>query len=82
MIHRNDITAKIYERLSGQINDATLAAWAFDHFYAIEQAEEEVEANAQELVADALDELMFADEKPFALDDADLRRLIARLQQP
>jgi hypothetical protein len=80
MVHRNDVMVKINERLRGQIGDAALATWAFDLFYAIEQGEEEVEAGDNDLIAEALDELMFADEKPFALDDADLRRLIARLE--
>jgi hypothetical protein len=80
MIYRNDVITKINERLRGQIGDAALAAWAFDVFYAIDQGEDEVDADGGDAIADALDELMFADEKPFALDDADLRRLIARLE--
>jgi hypothetical protein len=82
MVQRNDLIAKVNERLSGTLSDAALAAWAFDIFYAIEQEEEEVVAEDSEIVADILDELMFADEESFALDDADLRRLIARLEQP
>ncbi|MEI8307449.1 MAG: hypothetical protein WCF99_10325 [Chloroflexales bacterium] len=80
MVHRNDVVAKINERICGQISDAAIATWAFDLFYSIEQGEEEVDAEGSDAIADVLDELMFADEKPFALDDADLRRLIARLE--
>ncbi|NNJ10948.1 hypothetical protein EKD04_011455 [Chloroflexales bacterium ZM16-3] len=80
MIHRNDIIARINERLRGQLSDAALAAWAFDLFYDIEQGEEEVDAIHRDVIASALDELMFADEEPFTLGDADLHRLIARLE--
>ncbi|MBX0328545.1 hypothetical protein K2Z83_12740 [Oscillochloris sp. ZM17-4] len=79
MVHRNDIIVRINERLRGQISDAALAAWAFDLFYAIEQGDEEVAEADSDVVSDALDELMFADEEPFALGDADLHRLLARL---
>jgi hypothetical protein len=80
MMHRNEIIARIHERLCGQLSDAALAKWAFDRFYAIEQGEETVDVSDGDLIAAVLDELMFADEKSFALDDADLRRLIARLE--
>jgi hypothetical protein len=80
MVYRNDIIAKINERLRGQIGDAALAKWAFDIFYAIDQGEEHVDDDGSDAIADALDQLMFADEEPFALDDADLRRLIASLE--
>jgi hypothetical protein len=82
MVYRNDIIVKINARLQGQLSDAALAAWALDVFYAIDQGEDAVNADASDAIADALDELMFADEAPFALDDADLRRLIASLEQP
>ena len=80
MISRNDVIIKINERLRSQISDAAIAAWAFDLFYSIEQGEEEVDTESCDGITDALDELMFADEKPFALDDADLYRLITRLE--
>ncbi len=80
MVQRNDIITKINQRLRGQLSDAAMATWAFDLFYAIEQGEDEAAAADSDLIAEALDELMFADEEPFALDDADLRRLIARLE--
>lgn len=79
IITRNDIITRIEDRLAGRMSAATLAAWAFDRFYAIEQGDEEPEAEAAEPVADVLDELMFADDESFALDDADLRRLIVLL---
>lgn len=82
MVYRDDIIAKINARFSGQISPAALATWAFDIFYAIDQGEEVVDAEGSDAIADVLDELMFADEAPFALGDADLRRMIARLEQP
>lgn len=82
MLNRNDLIVRITERLDGRLSDRALAAWAFDCFYAIEQGEEEAEAGANDLIAEVLDELMFADDESFALDDADLKRLIARLEQP
>jgi hypothetical protein len=81
ILARSAVIAKLEDRLAGRIDDAGLAAWAFDAYYAIEQAELEVEAADAEPIAEALDDLMFADEPSFALDEADLRRLIARLQE-
>nr|WP_238530481.1 hypothetical protein [Oscillochloris trichoides] len=71
---------KIEAYLYGQLSVSALANWALDRFYAIEQGVENLNADASETIADVLDALMFADEQPFALDDADLRRLIARLE--
>lgn len=79
IITRNDIITRIEDRLAGRMSAEALAAWAFDRFYAIEQGDEEAEADAAERTADILDELMFADDESFALDDAGLRRLIVLL---
>ncbi len=80
MFDHQDIIANITAHLNGQLSATQLANWAFDRFYAIEQGVECVSEDTSEIVADALDALMFADEPPFALDDADLRRIIARLE--
>lgn len=77
---RSEIITKIDEQIAGRLSAAALANWAFDMFYAIEQGE--VTEADSDLVVDVLDELMFADEALFALGEADLRRLIARLEQP
>lgn len=82
MVHRNDIIAKLNARLRGQLSHAALAAWAFDLFYAIDQGEEQIATEDSDVIADILDELIFTDEAPFALDEADLHRLIARIEQP
>lgn len=72
----------IEDHLAGRATHEQLTGWAFDRFYAIEQGEDEVEEADAEPIGAALDDLMFADDESFALDEADLRRLIARLQQP
>jgi hypothetical protein len=79
ILTRNEIITRLEDRLAGRISAEALAAWAFDRFYAVEQGNEEPELDAAEPIADALDELMFADDESFALGDADLRRLIALL---
>ncbi|NJN16040.1 MAG: hypothetical protein HC822_07025 [Oscillochloris sp.] len=71
----------IEQRLSGQISAQALASWAFDRFYAIEEGVEVIAPEDEDVLGAVLDDLMFADEESFALDDTDLRRFIARLQQ-
>jgi hypothetical protein len=82
IVQRSDVTAKLEDHLSGQISAGALAAWAFDLFYEIDQGQRSVAAEDVDAVATVLDELMFADDESFALDEADLRRLLERLQQP
>lgn len=73
------IVARIEARFSGQLSDAALAAWAFDRFYAEELGSETYEAGAEEVIADALDALMFGDDPSFRLDEEELRALAAQL---
>lgn len=82
ILARSAVITKLEEGLTGTIDAGGLAAWAFDCYYAIEQGQLRVEPADTDLIAAILDELMFADEPSFALDEADLRRLIARLQEP
>lgn len=82
IVARKDVIAKLEARVAGQLSAAALAAWAFDLFYEIDQGQHEVAEADADAVAAVLDELMFADDESFALDTADLRRLIDRLQQP
>jgi hypothetical protein len=79
---RSDVIAKIEEHLAGRLGVEGLAAWAFDRFYEIDQGDRSVNPEDAEVVADVLDALMFADNESFAPDEADLQRLLARLQQP
>jgi hypothetical protein len=76
---RAAIVARIEARISGQLSDNALAAWAFDRFYAEELGSEAYEAGAEEAIADVLDALMFGDDPGFRLDEEELRALIAQL---
>ena len=76
---RATIAARIEARLSGQITDAALAAWAFDRFYAEELGSEAYETGAEATIADVLDALMFLDDPGFRLDEEELRGLVAQL---
>lgn len=82
IVPRSDLIAKLEDHLAGRVSAADLAAWAFDLFYEIDQGEKEVDEADADAIAIVLDELMFADDESFALDEGDLRRLLDRLQQP
>jgi hypothetical protein len=79
VLMRAAVIQQITARLDGQLSDAALAAWAFDRFYAEELGTEEYEPGAGQLIADALDVLMFDDDPVFRLDEEELRALIAQL---
>jgi len=76
---RATIVARIEARLSGQLTDTALAAWAFDRFYAEELGSEAYESGAEVAITDVLDALMFGDDPGFRLDEEELRGLIAQL---
>lgn len=78
-ITRADVVSRIEARLAGMLDDAALAAWAFDRFYAEELGEEDYEAGAEPAIAGVLDALMFGDDPDFRLDEEELRALIAQL---
>jgi len=80
MLTRADVIAGIEEHLAGSLSAAALAAWAFDRFYAHDMGEEEFSEKDAEVIAAVLDDLMFADDAAFALDEPALRTLITRLQ--
>ncbi|MCS6883190.1 MAG: hypothetical protein RMK84_19295 [Oscillochloridaceae bacterium] len=82
IFEREALIAKLQERLEGRIDATELAQWAFDRFYELDQGLLAVESGDVDVIADVLDELLFADDTRFALDETDLRRLIARLQEP
>jgi hypothetical protein len=79
VLTRAAVIAQIEARLAGRLDDAALAAWAFDHFYAEELGEEQYEAGAESVTADILDALMFDDDPGFQLNEEELRALIAQL---
>jgi hypothetical protein len=76
---RAAVIGQIEERIAGRLDDAALAAWAFDRFYAVELGQEQYEPGAELAIADALDALMFDDDPGFRLDEEELRALIAQL---
>lgn len=82
LLTREIVIERIEARLVGELSDAAMAAWAFDRFYAQELGVTRFEAGAEELIADILDILMFADEGAFRLKDEELRSLAARLRKP
>jgi hypothetical protein len=79
IVTRAAVITQIEGRLAGRIDDSTLAAWAFDRFYAQELGQEDYELGAETAIADALDALMFDDDPGFRLGQEELRALIARL---
>ncbi|MFV9507015.1 MAG: hypothetical protein AB4911_20895 [Oscillochloridaceae bacterium umkhey_bin13] len=82
ILQRNDLIIQLEDRLAGRISAERLAAWAFDLFYACEQGEHTVDAADAAVIAETLDALIFADDPSFALDEAALQQLLARLQAP
>jgi hypothetical protein len=82
MITRAEVIAQIEACLDGQLSIASLASWAFDRFYELELNDESLDEANDTVLATALDDLTFADEQDFALDEADLRRLLTFLREP
>jgi hypothetical protein len=82
IVPRSDVIAMLDERLAGQIGAEALAAWAFELFYELDRGQKQVDPADADAIGAVLDELMFADDTSFALDEADLRRLRSRLEQP
>jgi methionine synthase II (cobalamin-independent) len=80
MLTRADVIARIEEHLAGSLSAPALAAWAFDRFYAHDMDAEEFCEEDAEIIAAVLDDLMFADDAAFALDEPALRTLITQLQ--
>ena len=76
---RAAVVARIEARLSRQLGDKALAAWAFDRFYAEELGNEAYEVGAEVAITDVLDVLMFSDDPGFRLDEEELRALVAQL---
>jgi hypothetical protein len=76
---RAAVATRIEARLSGQLTDKALAAWAFDRFYAEELGSEAYETGAEAAITDVLDALMFSDDPGFQLDEKELRALVAQL---
>lgn len=82
IVERATLIAMLEAYLAGQISAGELARRAFDMFYDLDQGALAVYEEDIDVVAEVLDELIFADDTHFALGEADVRRLIARLRQP
>ncbi|MGQ9548610.1 MAG: hypothetical protein ACUVSY_08210 [Roseiflexus sp.] len=82
VITRDMLIEQIEARLGGVITNETLAAWAFDRFYAVELGLARLETGAEERIAAALDDLMFTDDTTFRLEEEALRRLAEQLSMP
>jgi hypothetical protein len=80
VLGREEVAAKLRERLAGRLDAKALAAWAYARFYEEEMEELSLEPDADDLLREVLDELMFADDEAFALDDDALQALLKRLQ--
>lgn len=80
VLGRQELAAQVQARLAGSLDAAALAAWAYARFYEEEMEQLSLEPGADDLLREVLDELMFADDASFALDDGALRALLARLQ--
>ena len=76
---RAAVIEQIQERLAGRLSSSALANWAFDRFYAVELGQEHYEAGAEPAIADALDALMFDDDRDFRLGEEELQTLAAQL---
>jgi hypothetical protein len=81
ILMRRDIRTQLQMRLAHRVSAEQLANWAVDRFYALEQGTLTVDEHDQALFRTILDDLMFADSPGFALDDTDLQRLVARLDE-
>ncbi len=82
IVTRTEVIATLEDRLAGRLSADTLATWAFDLFYQLDQGKAAVAPEDADVIAAVLDELLFADDERFALSPDDLRRLVARLKQP
>jgi hypothetical protein len=80
VLGRQEVVAQLRERLAGRLDAKALAAWAYARFYEEEMEQLSLEPGADDLLREVLDELMFADDESFDLDDEALRTLLVRLQ--
>ncbi len=77
LLARGQVIAQLRARQCGALDDAALARWAFDQFYAIELGQ----VIADGVVEQVLDELMFVDDGAFAIATDRSEALIAMLEE-
>ncbi len=75
VLTREELKRAIERFTAGRLAIPSLAAWAFDQFYAAEEEELSYEAGFEETIAGVLDELMWSDSPPFGLTVDDAARL-------
>lgn len=80
VLTRAALRAQIEALLEGHQSTEQLAAWAFNQFYAYDMETLLFEQDAEDVMSEALDTLMFADDPAFALDPSELQALLTRLQ--
>ena len=81
ILTREELRQAIERFLDGELGASALATWAFDQFYAAEEAGLVYEPGSEEIIGEVLDELMWADSAPFVLEAAAARRLQERLNR-
>ena len=77
---RADILEQLERYLGGSLNQNALAAWAFKQFADEEEELLVYEPGCEDVISEVLDELMWADAAPFALDPATAQALAERLK--
>lgn len=79
VLDRAMVIAALQSYAAGQQSAATLAAWAFDQFYAEEEGTLSYELGYRQVLAEVLDDMMFSDDADFALSPTDVERLLDTL---
>ena len=80
VLTRAALRAQIEALLEGNQTAKQLAAWAFNQFYAYDTETLLFEQDAEDIMSEALDTLMFADDPAFALGSSELQALLTQLQ--
>lgn len=80
ILTRTAIREQIARYQSGALNGTALAAWAFKQFADQEDELLAYEPDHEDLIADVIDDLMWTDAAPFALDAATAQAFAERLQ--
>ncbi len=80
ILTRMEVWEQVERYLAGSLTRNTLAAWAFKQFADQEEELLVYEPGHEELIAEMLDELMWADAAPFALDFSTAQTLVERLK--
>ncbi len=80
ILTRAEVREQVEQYLAGSLTPDTLAGWAFKQFADQEEEFLVYEPDHEELITEILDELMWADAAPFALDLSTAQTLVERLK--